>query len=45
MDHQQITRLRRQAADARELREKAYVQPDDLDALLDYALAQIEVAS
>ncbi|WP_168198041.1 hypothetical protein [Brachybacterium sp. SGAir0954] len=42
MDHQKIIRLRHQAADARELHEKAYVHPDDLDALLDLALAQIE---
>lgn len=42
MDHQKIIKLRHQAADARELQEKAYVRPDDLDALLDIALARIE---
>lgn len=42
MDHQKIIRLRHQAADARELREKAVIRPDDLDELLNLALAQIE---
>lgn len=42
MDHQKIIKLRHRAADARELREKAYVRPEDLDELLDLALAQIE---
>ena len=42
MDHQKIIRLRHQAADARELREKAVIRPDDLNELLDLALKQIE---
>lgn len=42
MDHQKIIRLRHQAADAREMREKAVVRPDDLDELLNLALKQIE---
>lgn len=42
MDHQKIIRLRHQVAGARELREKAVVRPDDLDELLDLALAQLE---
>lgn len=42
MHHQKIIHLRHQAADARALHEKAHVRPDDLDELLDLALAQIE---
>lgn len=42
MDHQKIIKLRHQAADARELREKALVSPADLDELLDIAVEWIE---
>lgn len=42
MDHRDITRLRDRARFARQHSEKALTTPDELDALLDLALAQIE---
>lgn len=45
MDHQKIIKLRHQASDARELREKALVSPDVLDELLEIALEWMETQS
>lgn len=42
MNHRDITRFRDRALFARRNREKAMLSPDDLDALLDLVLAQIE---
>lgn len=42
MTHRDITRLRARAKFARDMGERAVIHPDELDALLDLAVEQIE---